>query len=346
MTTPSKQQVKVELQLIPIRINVATDDKNLRIVETLLIDRTVWPVPLVTRDGLDALEKSLSDNAWYYARSVLADAEVAGMGRTVRHFTGRLELWSNSLLEKIHACILPQFLAAFRGEYKTRKRRAAGSISLKAESSEKKSKLEETPATVQSTATSTNSSTTHTTTAATTHQNADKSQATPSATNASTTTASATNTTVTNTDIAKDPKDIKSREQMKRIATMKAIAILKASTVPIHIRLAAHGVRVHDDMLLDPALDDLVNPIQVAESIGEDLNLPPEIVQALAVSITEQLYGLELPPDHAKTEKDDGGPEERRNLSGAWLVDQRVNVSNVAHLVALYRPPKSSSSSS
>ena len=300
-------------QLLPIRIDVSSDDKQLRIIETLLVDKTVWPVPLVTSQGVDELENSLSENAWYYAKSVLGDAEVNGMGRTVRHFTGRLELWSKRLLEKIHACILPQFLAIFRSD---NKRKADQAVS--AQPSETKKIKQEVPSSAADTGPAGQS-------------NQDK-------TSSSNNGAPAASAGVPNHDAHSNPTQTLTLEQRKKAAAVRAIRLLKSSTIPIRIRLSVHGTRVHDDLLWDPKLDS--SPLLLAESIGNDLNLTPDAIQALAISITEQVCGLELPSDPSVLEKDEGGPEERRNTSAAWSLDQRVNVTNVAHLVAHHRPPK------
>jgi len=39
-------------------------------------------------------------------------------------------------------------------------------------------------------------------------------------------------------------------------------------------------------------------------------------------------------------EEDEGGPQERRNLTAAWNLSNRTHVTNVAHLVAQHRPGK------
>jgi hypothetical protein len=62
----------------------------------------------------------------------------------------------------------------------------------------------------------------------------------------------------------------------------------------------------------------------------------------MAVSMTEQLWGLNLPPDPEQFEVDEGGPQDRRNTTAAWALEQRVQLTNVAHLVNQYRPAGSS----
>jgi hypothetical protein len=94
---------RVESTLIPIRVDVVSDDKMTRIVDTLLLDPTCWPIPLY-----DPLEESVEANISDLAHSILSDAEVQSMGRTVRHFTGRLDLWTARLQEKVEEQLRPQ----------------------------------------------------------------------------------------------------------------------------------------------------------------------------------------------------------------------------------------------
>lgn len=89
--------------LIPIRIDVVSDDKSTRIVETLLFDPSCWPIPLFA-----PLHQSLEQNVRQLAHTLLSDLEVQGMGRTVRHFTGRVDLYSSSLQAKIEDQLRPQ----------------------------------------------------------------------------------------------------------------------------------------------------------------------------------------------------------------------------------------------
>jgi hypothetical protein len=89
--------------LIPIRVDIISDDKMTRIIDTLLFDPTCWPIPLY-----DPLEESVEANISDLAHSILSDAEVQSMGRTVRHFTGRLDLWTPRLQEKVEEQLRPQ----------------------------------------------------------------------------------------------------------------------------------------------------------------------------------------------------------------------------------------------
>ena len=98
--------------LIPVRVDALSDDQTLRVVDTLLLDPTCWPVPLQPA----ALHQSIEQNATYLAHSVLSDAEVQGMSRTVRHFVGRIEVWSPALQQKVEAQLRPQLWKIVEGK--------------------------------------------------------------------------------------------------------------------------------------------------------------------------------------------------------------------------------------
>lgn len=102
-------------KLIPVRVDVAATPSSSadeeesggvtrRIIDTLLIDPTCWPIPLYS-----PLQESVERNIQEYAHTILSDAEVQGMGRTVRHFTGRLDgLWTPESQEQVEAQLRPQ----------------------------------------------------------------------------------------------------------------------------------------------------------------------------------------------------------------------------------------------
>jgi hypothetical protein len=243
---------------IPIRVDVTSEDESkLRIVDTLLLDRNVLPLPLESH----RLEESLSENALYMAKSILGDAEVIGMGRTVRHFTGRMDLWSWEMVEKIQKYIFEQLYTAFH----------ESSVS---EPSRKKVK------------------TGHTTESL-------------------------------------DQKEANEGGNAER-QTINA-----SKLIPIRIRMELNGYRIHDDCDWDPSLD--MDPLMTAKSIGNDLNLPPEAIQELAINITEQILGL--------TVEDGGNREDVATPIGsatttAWTVEPKVQQSNLAYLAVVTNTTK------
>jgi hypothetical protein len=96
---------------VPVRIDVTSEDKNIRIIDTLLVDPTCWPIPLYS-----PLRQAVEENVREYAHTILSDMEVHGMGRTVRHFTGRVDLYSAALQTKIEDQLRPQLLAIATGD--------------------------------------------------------------------------------------------------------------------------------------------------------------------------------------------------------------------------------------
>ena len=94
--------------LLPIRIDVTSDDKSFRIVDTFFLDPGVWPQqhrqpqPSVDDGATNrrgaaltlfeplSLSSIVRGNCRFLAERLLEDSLVMGMGRTARHFTGRL----------------------------------------------------------------------------------------------------------------------------------------------------------------------------------------------------------------------------------------------------------------
>jgi len=253
--------------LVPIRVDVFFEN-NLRIVDTLLLD------PNLLDDN---------DNAYYLAYTILSEAEVMGMGRTVRHFTGRLDLYNQQCLQAMVDCIRPQL------ETIRRKRK-----NEMCEMNNKRIKRD------------TTTTTTMTTTAETKQEDANKEEENP------------------DTERDNDNKLLLLSNEHK------------SHLIPIRIRLSVHGVRIHDDFDWDPSIT--VSPLEMASCMGQDLQLSEEAIQAIAISICEQVHGLQVNGTNNKQQtEDEGGPSDCRNTTAAWHLDQRTHITNVAHLVAQHR---------
>jgi len=63
--------IRCQSTLIPVRIDSVTDDKAIRIVDTLLFDPTCWPITLY-----QPLFKSVEQNVVEIAHNIISDAEV------------------------------------------------------------------------------------------------------------------------------------------------------------------------------------------------------------------------------------------------------------------------------
>jgi len=103
VSAPLSAEATSSSTIVPIRVDALSEDKAIRIVDTLLFDPTCWPVTLY-QPLYDAVEENIS----HIAHTILSDAEVQGMGRTIRHFTGRLDLWSPKLQKAIEDQLRPQ----------------------------------------------------------------------------------------------------------------------------------------------------------------------------------------------------------------------------------------------
>jgi hypothetical protein len=216
----------IKSYLVPVRVDVVSDDKSVRIVETLLWDPTCWPIPLTP-----PLHESVARNVNEIAHTLLSDLEVQGMGRTVRHFTGRVDLWTASLQAKIEDQLRPQLWQIAVLIYST----------MMDESSKKR------------------------------------------------------------------------------------------RPVPIKICLSAYGVMIKEDILWDVNVPDY-SPLDFAKTMGEELNLPEEVVVAVATTIVEQLLGIPM------DKSEDTAGSYSNHAVGATLLDHKENVSNIAHMVAYHRP--------
>ncbi|KAG7354024.1 SNF5 / SMARCB1 / INI1 domain protein [Nitzschia inconspicua] len=97
--------------LIPVRIDVLTDDRLLRVVDTLLIDPTCWPISLCA-----PIHETVERNVTHLAHTILSDAEVQGMSRTARHFSGRVDIWTPQLQEKVEEQLRPQLWKIVNGQ--------------------------------------------------------------------------------------------------------------------------------------------------------------------------------------------------------------------------------------
>jgi hypothetical protein len=222
------------MRYVPIRIDVSSVDPDLRIVDTVLMD---VDNDAITAAGAAAAASRQDRNelAWEIAGSVISDVQVQSMGRSAKHFTGRMDFDLIQFTEMAYQQIVEQF-------------------------------------------------------ALLSNENANE------------------------------------------------------TLLPIHLRMSIHGIRIHDDFHYDPSI---LSPIQIAQSIVHDLNVPIDLIPPIALEIAEQSV---LPRLHDTTvvnpgdedgdgiEFDEGGPPHPRiNLTAAWELSSHTNVHNTAHLVAHHR---------
>lgn len=334
--------------LVPIRVDCTSSKQNLRIIETILMDPQVWPVPLVFErydpnnndddDKADATStannisssnnnhksfqmratpESIEANVRFLSHNVLTDAEVQGMGRTTRHFTGRAELWSISLQERVMDQIRPQVEGIAQDAAATlysSTTRNSYAQSQAASSSKRKRTSDATAAVSSSTSTAeepaekksktTNDAVEQGPTSAESNQTQQQQMATSTA------------TTKTPSLLPPPPcYDPTPAEQVRfqRLGHAVKQATAASALIPIRVRMSVHGIRIHDDFYWDPHLhlqtntndsstsrnSVATNALEMARITGKDLNLPDEAIQAMAVDIVEQVHGLGMVSDNA-----------------------------------------------
>lgn len=64
--------------------------------------------------------------------------------------------------------------------------------------------------------------------------------------------------------------------------------------IKVNIRIRENQISVIDDLIVDPNDIKLSNPLFLAESIAKDLNVPYSMINTIAITIAEQLNGLEV----------------------------------------------------
>jgi hypothetical protein len=386
-----KNACKEHQPLVPIRIDVSsqnsssgnsnkqTTNSGIRIIDTLLLDPQVWPIPLVFErlydddddDGDEemraATEDSIEANVRFWAHHVLTDAEVQGMGRTTRHFTGRADLWSASLQEAIMDQIRPQIQVIANEN-------AAKSF-WNAQSQRKKKKRQATETSTSAAAAKKVKATSEET------KKPDQQQQQQSSANAPAPATTPPSPPPRPSCYVPTPLEQARLQYLTRAIQESSSSSSSSSSclIPIRIRMSVHGIRIHDDFLWDPNLHltttatatattiTAMNALEFARITGKDLNLPDEAIQAMAVDIVEQIHGLTMCRDDdnnksnnnnnnnnflykqelseiivaEKKRSNSNEPHSRHNVTAAWLLDSRKHAMDAAHLVSQHRPSNS-----
>lgn len=301
---------------MPIRVDAWSGDRTVRLVDTFLYDPSAPPA---------GTPREL-------AYQLIADAEVMGMGRSTRHFTNRVDLYQSELHTEVTLQIHAQMEEANRLAETT----ATRAMATRANVCSKRKFVGSRRAIETSSASK---------------------KSRPEPTSSSKNDAEDDKIEIELEDNAKAQSSDEEFDGVKVTAPeLPSREVLARSCKHVRIRLAAYGVRVHDDFYVDPAHKDF-SPLDIARRLGDDLNLPVELVQAIAVDILEQVTGRGVHDDTLMMEGgDEGHPppdvlRDKDNVTAAWVLDQRVHITNVAHLVSHHRPiqpqvPQPSSASS
>lgn len=114
--------------------------------------------------------------------------------------------------------------------------------------------------------------------------------------------------------------------------------------IPVQLRLSMYGVRLHDDFLWDPSLED-VSFLQMAATLVQDLQLPVDCTNTIALAIAEQVYsnsGTKSRLNNTYTHPllpEEGTPANlHENTTAAWTLAPSTYNTHLSHLVSHYRP--------
>ena len=111
---------------------------------------------------------------------------------------------------------------------------------------------------------------------------------------------------------------------------------------------------VHEDILWDATHHGLVSPFEFASEMAQELNLPEEATVAIATTIIEQIYGLEIDatPDRTLAIRGNNTNTSGSNTGnasttivtsgnnssrGAWVMHPKDHASIASQIVAQHR---------
>jgi len=290
-------------RLFPVRIDVSScndsDNKTARIIDTILIDPTCWPIPLY-----EPLEESVERNIKEYAHTILSDAEVHGMGRTVRHFTGRLELWTTEWQNQIEDQIRSQIWSIVNHHN--------GNINNNNNNNNKRKKKSRSskliPISIRlllSTVitTTSNNSTTNSNNSSTNNNNAATSTAgttatttpTPTTTSSTSSGSGAAAATTTTTSGGGGTSSTNTAATPGAPSTTATVAATTTTTNT--------GILIHEDILWDPSIP--ISPLEFAQDLATELHLPDEAAIEIATTMIEQILLYENQDGDDDTDDDD-----------------------------------------
>ena len=104
------------------------------------------------------------------------------------------------------------------------------------------------------------------------------------------------------------------------------------SIIPIKIRLTVNDVIIKEDIMWDPLVPDYT-PLDFAQTLGEELNLPDEAVIAVATTIVEQLHGIKMEESEERPIASISNPG-----IGATDIESKDHMSNMSIIVSQHRP--------
>lgn len=124
--------------------------------------------------------------------------------------------------------------------------------------------------------------------------------------------------------------------------------------VTIKLLIREESYNIKDDFLIDLNDDRLSNPILVAQTICKDLNVPSHLVNSVAISIAEQMCGLEMQEDctgltyidptenSTSTSRLPTRIQVEKGVPSAWKMDDKETAIAKQHYLTIGVPPATS----
>ena len=328
--------------IYPIKVDVSSKDNGLRIMDTILLDPTCLPIPPSTTNenynSYNLYSQTIVQNASFFAKNLLADMEVDGINKTEK--IGRIRLVNNNdLIMMVENQIQNQLKSILEKESKRKIMYSTRNINHYSKTV-KKRKL---------------STSDDEETADTDKVNEEEDASMES-----------TEQEVVENDNAKEEGDSDNieKEETDKITETEATPkednkndtehskkqqdIMK-NLKTIYIRIKEDAIVYTDVIHVDtnPALPHLSNPILLAKSLVKDMNLPSSMTNSIAVTIAEQLHGLDVKPNiNGLMQKDTPKSGELAaayferiqvdsNIPSAWKIDDKEeNIAKTHHCKA------------
>lgn len=304
--------------LIPIRVDCTDPTIPIHIIDTLLFDPSIWPIPYhnTIRSSTTTTESSSQEllyidiNAERLAYMILADADVIGMGRTVRHFTGRVDVWTNTLYEQIKEQIKKQLLSIHLKQYYHYDNNNMNSKRMLHDISDPIMDNSNIITKRKKIMTDTD------------HHNLRNDNNEDYSDNV----VNETNNRM-NEDNHDNNHDNDNNNNNQSIMNTKKSATTKL--IPIKIHLFAYGIEIDDEFMYDPSI--AMSYYDIANSIGYDLKLSNEIIQMIAIDIAEQIYGRNEGVTQSHDDKNAITTDD--DVTSAKVIDSKTHLNYINHQV-------------
>ena len=138
-----------------------------------------------------------------------------------------------------------------------------------------------------------------------------------------------------------------------------------STNIPIQLRMEISSgnnnslpIRYHDDFVWDYS-NQFISPLQMAQSIVNDLHLPRESVPIITIHILEQIIqhcanattawndddvlnlddddGMKMGPTMLQQQPQSGGQASNNKVTAAWEISQAVHNTNIVHLETIHK---------